>query len=236
MFEHKLVNSSITFHCDNSAIVDIINKQTQYNHEYTKTTSTDPSAPQHHLQSWTHSWSTKYLMRCYNSSAGHHNDPTTIWHANTTTSYTGRSKTKHIQSAVNKLVENAASPTTNRRYQQQWTSFVEFHQIIQIPFNLPSTSHTVSMFTAHLQQQGLKSSTIQTYLTAISNRHKLENLSDPTATYLVTKTLQGIKTGNQMIHNDAYPSPRQFCSIVYCQYHSARLTSPHKLCCGHCFS
>ena len=28
MFEHKLVNSSITFHCDNSAIVDIINKQT----------------------------------------------------------------------------------------------------------------------------------------------------------------------------------------------------------------
>ena len=90
-------------------------------------------------------------------------------------------------------MENAASPTTNRQYQQQWTSFVEFHQIIQIPFKLPSTSDTVSMFTAHLQQQGLKSSTIQTYLSAISNRHKLENLSDPTATYLVTKTLQGIK-------------------------------------------
>ena len=120
-----------------------------------------------------HTSSTKHLMLWYISSASHHNYPTTLWHANTTTSYIGRSETRQLQYVVNKFVEIAVSPITNRQYQQQGTPFVKFHQIIQIPFKLPATSDTVSMFAAHLQQHGLKSSTIQTYISAISNRHNM---------------------------------------------------------------
>ena len=94
---------------------------------------------------------------------------------------------------VVKLIETAASPAKNRQYQQQWVSFVDFHQKVLIPFTLPASANTVAMFAAHLQQRGLKCSTIQTYLSAISNKHKLENLIGPTGTYLVAKPLQGIK-------------------------------------------
>ena len=50
------------------------------------------------------------------------------------------------------------------------------------------------MFTAHLKQKQLRSSTIKTYLSAISNVHKLLGLNDPTDSFLVTKTIQGIAT------------------------------------------
>ena len=48
------------------------------------------------------------------------------------------------------------------------------------------------MFAAHLQRQGLRSSTIKTYLSAISNVHKLLGQTDPTNTFLVNKMVQGI--------------------------------------------
>ena len=58
---------------------------------------------------------------------------------------------------------------------------------------LPSSPSTVAMFAAHLQQRGLRASTIYTYLSAVSNKHKLLNLTDPTEAYHVVKTMQGIK-------------------------------------------
>ena len=64
---------------------------------------------------------------------------------------------------VLKLIETPASPATNRQYQHHWVSFVDFHRKVLIPFTLPASASTVAMFAAHLQQRGLKCSTIQTY-------------------------------------------------------------------------
>ena len=57
---------------------------------------------------------------------------------------------------------------------------------------MPVPQHIVAMFIVNLHQKGLKASTIHTYITAISFVHKIKQLADPTAGFLITKTIQGI--------------------------------------------
>ena len=106
---------------------------------------------------------------------------------------------------MRKLVQSSASPATNRQYKQQLDTFIDFHKIIHETYKLPASPNTVSMFAAQLHERGLKCATIQTYMSAISNAHKLQNISDPTITYLVTKTLQGIKKNEPVITTNRLP-------------------------------
>ena len=106
---------------------------------------------------------------------------------------------------MRKLVQSSASPATNRQYKQQLDTFIDFHKTIHETYKLPASPNTVSMFAAQLHERGLKCATIQTYMSAISNAHKLQNISDPTITYLVTKTLQGIKKNEPVITTNRLP-------------------------------
>ena len=63
---------------------------------------------------------------------------------------------------------------------------------MKVPMRIPAQQVLVAMFAAHLKQKGLRGSTIKTYMTSISNVHKLLGHDDPTDTYLVRKTQQGI--------------------------------------------
>ena len=49
------------------------------------------------------------------------------------------------------------------------------------------------LFLAYLFKNNLRYNTILTYVTAISYYHKLQNLPDPQDSFIVAKTLQGIK-------------------------------------------
>ena len=105
---------------------------------------------------------------------------------------TRTSTASQLQTAVINLVQLANNNATNKQYQQHWGAFVKVHTQIQAPFTIPATAIMIAMFAASLRQQGLQASTIRTYLSAISNVHKLLGHSDPAATFLVHKTVQGI--------------------------------------------
>ena len=69
---------------------------------------------------------------------------------------------------------------------------------MKVPMRIPAQQVSVAMFAAHLKQKGLRGSTIKTYMTSISNIHKLLGHDDPTDTYLVRKTQQGISNTEQI--------------------------------------
>lgn len=58
---------------------------------------------------------------------------------------------------------------------------------------MPALLSQISLFIIHLANTGITTSTIRTYLSAISFVHKMQNLQDPTTAFIISKTLQGIK-------------------------------------------
>ena len=62
---------------------------------------------------------------------------------------------------------------------------------------MPVPQHIVAMFIVNLHQRGLKASTIRTYVTAISFVHKIKQLTDTTAGFLINKTMQEITNINK---------------------------------------
>ena len=81
--------------------------------------------------------------------------------------------------------------STYKAYQRHWQSLLDFHKELGMNLTYPVHSSTIALFIAHLYQKGLKPNTVRSYLSAISFIHKLKNLVDPTASFLVSKTLQG---------------------------------------------
>ena len=59
------------------------------------------------------------------------------------------------------------------------------------PILLPIPVHDIALYVTHLWRNNLRSSTIRTYLSAISYCHKLNGHSDPTASFLVKQVLKG---------------------------------------------
>lgn len=138
-------------------------------------------------------------MRCHFSTPGNCRDVTSLWNAATKDTHPRTTTTEQLQTAVTQLVQSANTTSTNRQYHKQWVAFVDFHEhIMKVPMRIPAQQVSVAMFAAHLKQKGLRGSTIKTYMTSISNIHKLLGHDDPTDTYLVRKTQQGISNTEQI--------------------------------------
>ena len=132
-------------------------------------------------------------MRCHFSTPGNCRDVTSLWNAATIDTHPRTSTATQLQAPVKQLVQSANTTSTNRQYHHQWVTFVDFHEhVMQVPMRIPAQQVSVAMFAAHLKQKGLRSSTIKTYMTSISNVHKLLGHADQTDSYLVKKTQQGI--------------------------------------------
>ena len=132
-------------------------------------------------------------MRCHFSTPCKCRDVTSPWNAATIDTHPRTPTTTQLQAVVKQLVQSANTTSTNRQYHHKWVTFVDFHEhVMQVPMRIPAQQVSVAMFAAHLKQKGLRSSTIKTYMTSISNVHKLLGHADPTDYYLVKKTQQGI--------------------------------------------
>ena len=91
-------------------------------------------------------------------------------------------------------MKRSLSASTAESYQRNWSSYLTFcSEVLKIHSTFPSSQHNIAMFITHLHDKGLAYRTIKTYLSAISFIHKLHNVPDPCATFLVTKALQGVK-------------------------------------------
>ena len=83
-------------------------------------------------------------------------------------------------------------PSTGAAYTQHWNAFVHFLTQHQLANTLPASSQSILLFLAHLHEAGRKYSTIRSYASAISFRHKLLHKPDPCASLPITKLFTGI--------------------------------------------
>ena len=70
---------------------------------------------------------------------------------------------------------------------------MEFLAAQNLPTTLPVLPIHLTAYISHLHSLGRKHSTISASLTGISTYHKFLSGEDPTKTFLVSRTMQGIK-------------------------------------------
>lgn len=91
-------------------------------------------------------------------------------------------------------MDHSLAPRTRTMYQAHWTRCQGFIKtVLQQEPQLPLAFNTVKLYVAHLHSLGYRQSTIQGHLSAISHRHKIQQLPDPTSGYPATKLLTGIR-------------------------------------------
>lgn len=91
---------------------------------------------------------------------------------------------------------SALSNQSIRLYNRAWEQFFQFTALYNLNKDLPVSVPTISLFLAHLVSISLASSTIATYMSAISYVHKLNDIPDPTNTFIVRKLLSSCRKVN----------------------------------------
>ena len=78
-------------------------------------------------------------------------------------------------------------------YKRSWSLFVAWAQAYlgNCNFNLPLQPAVLALFVSHLYSLRYASSTVTSYLSAISYAHRLAGVNDPTETALIRQTLKG---------------------------------------------
>lgn len=92
------------------------------------------------------------------------------------------------------LLNSALSSGTHKLYQRAWAHFTAFTQQFfhSLDFDLPISVPSLALFISYLHARKLASSTIKSYLSAISYVHKLKGLHDPTQAFLINKLLTAL--------------------------------------------
>ena len=90
------------------------------------------------------------------------------------------------------LIHSSLQPTSRKTYSRAMALFTEFvFKTLRQTVRLPYESSQIFMFIAHCFNQGLATSTVYTYVSAIGYYHKIQSLPDPTNHFVVKKCLQG---------------------------------------------
>ena len=93
---------------------------------------------------------------------------------------------------MTQVIDSALSDNTKQLYRRAWTLL----QIFGKQFNLqtfPANSHTIGLWITDLHCKGYATNTIRTFVSAIAYYHKLSNFPDPSSTFKIEKTFQGLK-------------------------------------------
>ncbi|XP_033727320.1 uncharacterized protein LOC117316694 [Pecten maximus] len=118
------------------------------------------------------------------SQHGHRSDP------NSGTTIT------NLSARVHQLIDAALSKGSKQLYRRAFTLYSQFVvDQLHVECCLPISVHYLALFIASLVDTGLASSTIHSYISAISYIHKLGGFSDPTQSFLIRKMLVGLHKG-----------------------------------------
>ena len=92
------------------------------------------------------------------------------------------------------LLNSALSSGTHKLYQRAWATLSAFTRQFFHSENLdlPISITALALFISYLYARKLASSTIRSYLSAISYVHKLKGLCDPTQAFLINKLLTAV--------------------------------------------
>lgn len=64
---------------------------------------------------------------------------------------------------------------------------------MKIPYLLPYNKDVIALYITHLWRSGLKTSSIKTYISAISYKHKINKLDDPCNCYYIRQVVKGVE-------------------------------------------
>ena len=102
---------------------------------------------------------------------------------------------------MNELLHSAITEGSRKTYQRAWTTYVNFSSKFCESHTslLPVSVNNLALFISYLSARKFASSTISTYVSALSYVHKLASFSDPTKHFLVQKILAA--------HSKLYSTP-----------------------------
>jgi integrase len=103
-----------------------------------------------------------------------------------------RKKVEEFTHKTQEFIRHSKAKNTERAYNSDWKLFVDWCNIFK--FNpLPAKEEVIAMYLASLVEEGMKVSTIQRKLVAISQAHKAAEYESPTNGIHVRAEWQGIK-------------------------------------------
>ena len=130
-------------------------------------------------------------------------------------------------------MDNALSGVSKKTYQRNYD---RFHDFCRSDLNLskcfPATIQAVVSFLAYLFQSGYASASITSALSAISYIHKMHDVADPTAAFVIKKLLQGASKLRPSIDFRApvtkpilYSLVSSAPNVTECYYHNLLISS-----------
>jgi integrase len=104
----------------------------------------------------------------------------------------GRSDLAPIGDAAREFLKQQLSANTLKTHKSGWAQFVKWCQLNNAP-SLPARSTTVADFIADRGGAGLRVSTLESYIAAISAYHRATGADNPACTPIVRDVMKGIR-------------------------------------------
>lgn len=105
--------------------------------------------------------------------------------------------TDNLRCEVNRLLENAIAPNTNKTYRTGLSAFEKFLVKFNIEETWPPKLDTVVHFVAYLSINSLAANTAQCYVSAIAYKCKILGCTDVTNNFIISKVIEGMKRTNR---------------------------------------
>ena len=100
---------------------------------------------------------------------------------------------ENLQRELNSLIKASAAESTWKTYKTVVESLSKFRTLYGFSENWPVSIDVLLHYIAYLSCNGFSSSTVTTYISAISHFHKLNGFYDHTKSFLVIKAVEGFR-------------------------------------------
>ncbi len=116
------------------------------------------------------------------------------------------------------MLDSSLADNSKRTYGRAWQVFQQFHEAtFGTTGDLPLSPNQVAMFVAYMDRAGHASTTVQTYVSALSHAHRMADMSDPITKFWVKKVVDS-EGSQSRTSAPASPSLCEFCTSWWQQH------------------
>ncbi len=102
-----------------------------------------------------------------------------------------------LGAAIASLVGSIISDRTRQIYKRAWQSLSQFTSSINVTLSLPLSNDVLLSYIAFLNASGYAAATINTYMSAFSFVHKINNLHSPADSFVINRILKKLLANKQ---------------------------------------
>ena len=135
-----------------------------------------------------------------------------------------------------KLLDSSLSFNSNATYKTAMDVFDKFRALYQLPLLWPADKNHIVLFISYCFECGYAPSTIVTYVSGISFKHKLNSWYDPSQLFVIKKLLEGCKRSRKRCDSRAPVTQKMLnaicqslATICYNEYESIMFKSVYCL-------